>query len=107
MGRGQYAEAKACFERAALLVPNYWTLEINRGIVEGAMGNARAAEAHFRRSLLLGPSQPETHYYFARWLIDAGRTPEAIDHLERAVALSPGADNARALLAQIRTPAKR
>jgi tetratricopeptide (TPR) repeat protein len=107
MGRGQYAEAKACFERAALLVPNYWTLEINRGIVEGAMGNARAAEAHFRRSLLLGPSQPETHYYFARWLIDAGRTPEAIGHLERAVALSPGADNARALLAQIRTPAKR
>jgi tetratricopeptide (TPR) repeat protein len=102
MARGAYREAEASFERAALLVPYYWTLEINRGVVAGALGNAKDAEAHFRRAIELGPEQPDTHFYFAEWLAGVGRGPEAITHLETAVRLSPGAGSARALLLDLR-----
>ena len=39
MARGAYGEAKSSFERAATMTPNYWALEINRGIVEGELGD--------------------------------------------------------------------
>ena len=98
MGRGAYANARECYERAALLTPSYWTLEINQGILEDAVGNAAAAEAHFKRAIVLGPGQPDTHYFFASWLVRAGRGPEARDQLETALRLSPGAASTRGLL---------
>ncbi len=102
MARGEYVKAKECYERAALLTPNYWTLETNRGIVEDALGNKVAAEAHFKRALDLGPTQPDTHLFFARWLVKSGRGPEAAAHLETALRLSPGAAVARGLLMDMR-----
>lgn len=101
MARGAFATARECYERAALLTPNYWTLETNRGIVENALGNPAAAEAHFRRAVELGPRQPDTHFFFARWLVRAGRGPEAREHLETALRLSPGAAQARGLLTDL------
>lgn len=98
MARGQLAKARECYERAALLTPSYWTLEINRGIVEDALGNPVAAEPHFRRAIELGPTQPDAHYFFARWLVHVGRAPEAVSHLETTVRLSPGMALARTLL---------
>ena len=105
MARGQLVKARACYERASLLTPNYWTLEINRGVVEDALGNPAAAEAHFKRALELGPTQPDTHSYFARWLPKVGRAPEALGHLETALRLSPGAALARSLLLDLRAAA--
>ena len=105
MTRGQFAKARECYERASLLTPNYWTLEINRGILEDALGNPAAAEQHFKRALELGPAQPDTHYYFARWLPKVGRAPEAVSHLETALRLSPGAAPARDLLMDLRAAA--
>ena len=98
MARGAYAQARDCYERAAPLTPNYWTLEINRGIVDGAVGRPAEAEAHFKRAVELGPGQPDAHFYFARWLARAGRGPEAREHLETALKLSPGSANSRDLL---------
>lgn len=98
MARGQYVRARECYERAALLTPNYWTLETNRGIVEDAMGRPAAAEPHFRRAIELGPGMPDTHFFFARWLAKNGRGPEAADHLRTALRLSPGSAAARTLL---------
>jgi tetratricopeptide (TPR) repeat protein len=98
MARGQLEKARECYERAALLRPNYWALEINRGIVEDALGNPAAAEPHFKRAIDLGPGQPDTHYFFARWLARTGRGPDATEHLRTAVRLSPGAASARSLL---------
>jgi tetratricopeptide (TPR) repeat protein len=102
MARGELAKARDCYARASLLTPNYWTLEINRGIVEDALGNPAAAEPHFRRAIELGPSQPDTHTYFARWLLKLGRSPEGESHLETALRLSPGAALARNLLMDLR-----
>ena len=101
MARGQLVKARECFERSALLRPSYWTLEINRGIVEDALGSPAAAEPHFKRAIELGPAQPEAHYYFARWLARVGRAPEAVSHLEAALRLSPGMAVARNLLTDL------
>jgi tetratricopeptide (TPR) repeat protein len=101
MARGELAKARDCYERAALLTPNYWTLEINRAIVEGSLGNLKAAEAHFRRAIGLDPGQPDVHYYFGRWLSQAGRGPEAVEQLRTALHLSPAAIPARTLLMEL------
>jgi len=102
MARGAYAKARECYVRAAVLTPNYWALEINRAIVEDALGSPAIAEPHFRRAIELGPTQPDTHYFFARWLARVGRGPEAAQHLETALQLSPGAAPARGLLMDLR-----
>ncbi len=98
MARGELARARECYERAALLTPDYWTLEINRAVVEGALGNPKAAEARFRRAIELDPGQPDVHYYFGRWLSQTGRGPEAVEQLGTALRLSPAAIPARTLL---------
>ena len=98
MSRGDYARARECYERATPLTPNYWALEVNRAIVEDALGNPAGAEPHFKRGLELGPTQPDTHFFFARWLTRRGRGPEAVVHLKTALQLSPGAASAQSLL---------
>jgi Flp pilus assembly protein TadD len=98
MRRGEYPGAKAAFERAQPLTPSYSFLEVNIGILNGAMGDQQAAEAHFRRALELEADQPGSHYFYARWLVQRGRSPEAIPHLQEVVRLSPADEPARRLL---------
>jgi len=100
MRQGDFAGAHASFARAALLLPNYSTLEINRGIVAGALGRPAEAEAHFRRALDL-VADADGQFYYARWLADAGRGPEAIAHLRSAIGLSRGSVDARHLLMRL------
>ena len=77
MEAGRYERAKELFVEAQPLVPNYATLEVNLGIVESHLGDSKAAELHFNRALALNPSHPAPHRYYARWLIQQGRAPEA------------------------------
>ena len=100
MGKGRYPEAKSSFDRAAVLVPNYWTLEINRGIIEGQLGDQIAAERHFKRALELKPDG-NAHYFYARWLVRQGRGPEALPHLRDALRLSPASAEVRTMLLKL------
>ena len=104
MRQGDYAGANASFARAAVLLPNYSTLEINRGIVDGALGQRFTAEAHFRRALELLPDA-DGHFFYARWLTETGRGPEAIAHLRSAIAISRGYVDARHLLMRLASAA--
>ena len=67
MNQGRYAVALDYFRRALLYTPNYPTLEINLGIVNGAMAaqgdSPRNAEAerHFLRAIALAPDDDLTH----------------------------------------------
>jgi tetratricopeptide (TPR) repeat protein len=100
MARGRYAEAKAAFDRAAVYTPNYSSLEINQGIVEGELGHRAEAERHFRKALVM-TADANAHFFFARWLVRVGRAPEALDHLRESVRQSAAAPAPRALLLRL------
>ena len=95
MSKGDYPRALDSFTRALEFTPNYATLEINLGIVNGAMAtpgdtaHAAEAERHFLRAISLTPGDDNTHAYYGRWLAQRGRIPEAIAQLRTAVALNP------------------
>lgn len=101
MARADYPNARARFEKAAALAPNYDILEINRGILEGATGNAAEAERHFRRALALNSATATAHFYFGRWLHENGRDLEAAAELAEAVAINPADLGARELLLDV------
>ncbi len=108
MSKGAYPVALDYFTRALVYTPNYATLEINLGIVNGAIadqgadqgGDVRAAEAekHFRRAISLAPGDDGSHAYYGRWLDQHGRTQEALQQLQTAIALNPSRVFQRELL---------
>jgi tetratricopeptide (TPR) repeat protein len=98
MGRGDYAGAGESFAKAQPLTPNYYVLEINRGILAGVTGDPVQAEAHFKRAVELAPDLPDPHFYYGRWLVERGRGPEALERLEQATRLAPGFEAASSLL---------
>jgi protein O-mannosyl-transferase len=100
MARADYQTARSYFERAAQITPNYSTLEINMGIVYGALGNAPVAEGHFKRAIALAPDA-SSYFYYARWLASVGRAPEALGHSRQSIANSPGFLDARHLLMRL------
>ncbi len=100
MEKGKLAEARAIFQRAEAFNPNYWTLEINLGIVNGALGDQPEAERHFKRALELH-EDADGHYFYGRWLIDRGRGPEAVTQLRRALEIVPAGPSQRNLLMQL------
>ena len=98
MNKGAYAVALDYFTRALIFTPNYATLEINLGVVNGAMADeisgdnaslAVAAEMHFERAIALAPEDDATHAFYGRWLREHRRMPQAIAQLQTAVTLNP------------------
>jgi uncharacterized protein (TIGR02996 family) len=95
MNKGAYAVALDEFNRALLFTPNYATLEVNLGVVNGAIADegegARATEAerHFRRAIALAPADDTPRTYYGRWLSQHGRSTEAVEQLQTAIALDP------------------
>ena len=104
MRKGDEAAALDQFEQALIYTPNYSTLEINLGVVNGALADrgdpARSAEAerHFLRAISLAPSDDLPHAFYAQWLDAHGRSREAIDQLKTAIALNPQRPMPRELL---------
>lgn len=100
MTKGNYAVAKSYYDRAEAMEPAYPPLEINMGINEGALGNDADAEQHFRRALAMR-DDVDGHFYYARWLVSAGRAPEAIVHLTAAARIDPARAEPRTLLMKL------
>jgi tetratricopeptide (TPR) repeat protein len=88
MGKGAYPQALGYFERALQYTPNYSTLEINLGVVNGAMHRDAEAERHFLRAIALTPDDDQPHAYYGRWLAQTGRLQQAIAQLKMAIALN-------------------
>jgi tetratricopeptide (TPR) repeat protein len=99
MAKGAYPVALDYFQRALIYTPNYQALEINLGVVYGAMNQAEEAEQHFRRAIQLAPADDETHFFYGRWLYQNGRTADALSQLETAVRLNPSRVSSLDLLA--------
>ncbi len=94
MNVGDLAGALDFFNRALLYTPNYATLEVNLGVVNGSLADSghpdrtNAAEEHFLRAIALGPNDDLPHAYYGRWLLQHRRLSEAISQLETAVSLN-------------------
>jgi protein O-mannosyl-transferase len=99
MAIGKYSVALDYFQRALIYTPNYPTLEINLGVVNGAMNRTAEAEQHFRRATALAPGDDSTHFFYGRWLFSAGRVADALPQLQTTVSLNPSRLDARDLLA--------
>lgn len=101
MARADYNGALASFERARKLLPNYFLLEINLGILMGQLGRHTEAEFYFRRAEQLEPARYEPQFFYARWMHGRGRTEEARQRLETALRFNPNTLDARHLLMRI------
>ncbi len=94
MNAGDLAGALQLYTQALAYTPNYPTLEINLGIVNGLMaaqghpGLNTVAERHFQRAIALASGDDTTHTYYGRWLLTQGRLTEATTQLQTAVALN-------------------
>ena len=100
MTRGDYTGASSYFERAAVYLPNYYVLEINRGIVAGAARKGVEAGNHFQRAIELAPLEASAKYYYARWLHDNGRYDQAAGMLQAAIGQNPSYMDSYYLLMQ-------
>jgi tetratricopeptide (TPR) repeat protein len=89
MNAGDNAGALDYFTRALKYTPNYATLEVNLGIVNGLLGRQDAAEQHFLRAISLSPADDTTHSYYGRWLKERGRYADAGAQLRQAIAINP------------------
>ncbi|SNS36109.1 Tetratricopeptide repeat-containing protein [Granulicella rosea] len=98
MNKGAYAQALRYFNDAAQYTPNYATLEINLGVVCGAMNRAAEAERHFQRAISLAPEDDQGHAFYGRWLLAQNRLAEAIAEERKAIALNPARPMERELL---------
>lgn len=101
MAAGRYTVALDFFNRALSFSPYYSVLEINLGVVNGALHNDAEAERHFLRAIQLYPSSTDAKMFYARWLDTNGRVPEAITNLIAAIAQKPDDLEARHSLMQI------
>jgi tetratricopeptide (TPR) repeat protein len=89
MSKGETARALDYFQKALAYNPNYYILEVNLGVANGAVHNDAEAERHFARAIQLAPTEAVSHYYYAVWLRGKGRLGEAIQHLNIAIANNP------------------
>ena len=98
MEKGDYVRALNYFTRAVQYSPDYYVLEINLGIANGALNNDEEAERHFARSIELAPQDAQALYFYASWLRDRGRYSEAIQYLNTNIENNPAYLDARYLL---------
>ena len=101
MSGGDIPGALGYFERGLTLAPDYAYLHINTAIARDALGQAAAAEDHFKKAIRFNPGYPGCYFYYARFLHKRDRTREALPLLVKAVEMSPAFWDARNLLMRI------
>jgi tetratricopeptide (TPR) repeat protein len=94
MTKGDYAGAENCYRKALGICPQYAILHVNMGILKEAMGQPAEAEQYFKNALVYGGApaspNPECDYYYARFLKNQHRLPEALYYLNELLRISPG-----------------
>ncbi len=101
MTKGNYETALEYFNRALKLIPNYYTLHINLGILYSATKNHKKAIKHYKSAIKLNTSSSEPEYHYAKYLAKQNKYNEAFTYLQKAIRKSPNDYNAKKLLKQI------
>jgi len=89
MAQGDYVTAEVYFNRAVKLLPAYFSVYVNLGILKAATGHDEEAKNYFEKGLIFGSNYPDAYSYYGRFLNSRGRYMEAIPKLQRAINLSP------------------
>jgi tetratricopeptide (TPR) repeat protein len=85
-----FPRARAAASKAVELDPN--SAEAHNSLAFASFWgffDVPTAEREFRRAIELDPSLPRAHHWFATFLIEIGRTQEALAEIERARQLDP------------------
>jgi tetratricopeptide (TPR) repeat protein len=98
--RGDFMGARATFQVALDIDPNFAVGHYNLGLTCKAMGNLSAAIAHYRRAVTLQPSYAEAYQNLGVVLFKVGRVPESLEAFRHAIRLyehqeSPEAESLR------------
>ncbi|WP_259014387.1 tetratricopeptide repeat protein [Emticicia fluvialis] len=101
MGKNDFETAEKYFNKALVLTPGYYTLHINMGVLKEAQGDSAIAESYFKNALLFNNKNADSWYYYARFLFNQGRYPEAIQALLNTTKIAPGYIPASELLMRI------
>ncbi|HTK21423.1 MAG TPA: tetratricopeptide repeat protein, partial [Mucilaginibacter sp.] len=101
MDKGKYAEAEKQYKAAEKFVPTYSYLYINEAVLYGAQHKNSEAEENFEKAISLQPDDFTSYTFYARFLLDIGRTTDAQAKAEKALQLNPGSEMALNLLLKI------
>ena len=101
MAKADYAGAEQYFNKALALTPHYPFLLVNLGILKEATGHPVQAESFFRKAIVSNAGYPGSYFYYARFLKHQRRIDEAIQNLNKTLALVPAHLGARHLLMDI------
>ncbi|MES2378284.1 MAG: hypothetical protein V4553_16960 [Bacteroidota bacterium] len=101
MAVGDYKTADIYYTRALKLLPTYFSLYVNLGILKAATGQPALAESYFKMGQAYGTNYPDAYIYYARFLNQQHRYAEAITNLQQAISLSPGNIYARTTLMDV------
>lgn len=95
----RYAPAARALLRAVAFAPTDARAQYYLGLAYAGLGQRGAALSHAEEALRLAPEQPEYEVGLAGLLLDAGRVPEALGHLQQVVQAQPRSADVRLLLA--------
>ena len=101
MSKGEYGIAEDYYTRALALSPNYFTLQINMGVLKEAQGDKVTAEKYFKDALQNNQIAADSWFFYGKFLFNQSRYAEAIPLLSKAIEISPGYLPPRELLMKI------
>lgn len=94
----RYPEAKAHFERAIAIRPDFALAHNNLGTVLNGEGDVAGAIRHYREAIRWDPKLATAYYNLAATLATLNHRDEAIANLRRALSVDPGYADAAKLL---------
>jgi len=89
MKAGDYKTAETYFVRALELMPSWSYINVNMGILKGAMAKPKEAEKYFKLGIRYAPNNPEPYYHYANWCKKQGRLEQAKELAEKGHLISP------------------
>jgi protein O-mannosyl-transferase len=95
---GRRNDAKAYYQKALELYPNYAYAHYNLGLLLTDMGRTDEAMAHFQKALECNPDYAKAHNNLGLLLAKMGRTDEALVHYRKAFECNPNRAEAHNIL---------
>ncbi len=86
---GDWAGAKAAFEKALKLSPNHSTVRYNHATAAMKTGELDVAEAGLRETIRLRPAHAKAHFNLGNVYVRTERLVEAVGAFEKAAAVDP------------------